>query len=44
MRINGRGRGGGRIIIRRCNNYSEPGYNIRIYKKNEEMFNVYSFD
>ncbi len=40
----GRSRGGGRTIMRRCSNCGEPGYNIHIYKKDEEMFNVYSFD
>ncbi len=42
MRTNGRGQGGGCTIMRRYGNYSEPGYNVRIYKKDEEMFNVYS--
>ncbi len=44
MHISGRGRGGGCTIIRRCSNCSEPGYNTRIYKKDEEMSNIYSFD
>ena len=41
---NGRNRGGGRITMRRCGNYSELGYNIYIYKKDKEMSNVYSSD
>ena len=44
MRINGRGRGGGRITMWRYGNYNELGYNIYIYKKDEEMFNIYSSD
>ena len=44
MYTNGRGRSGGCTTIRRCSNCSEPGYNTRIYKKDEEMSNVYSSD
>ncbi len=44
MYINDRGQGEGRIIIQCYNNCSEPGYNIYIYKKDEEMSNVYSSD
>ncbi len=40
--INSCSRSGGCTTIRRCNNCNEPGYNINIYKKDEEMFNVYS--
>ena len=42
--INGRSRGEGRTTIRRCDNCSEPGYNIYICKKDKEMSNVYSFE
>ncbi len=44
IRINSCSRGGGCTIVRRYSNCSEPGYNIYIYKKDEEMSNVYSFD
>ena len=44
MHINSCGRGGGRTTMRCYGNCSEPGYNMRIYKKNEEMSNVYSSD
>ncbi len=44
MYISGRGRGRGRIIMRCCGNCGEFGYNIRICKKDKEMFNVYSSD
>ena len=44
MYINGCDQGGGRTIIRRYSNCSEPRYNMRICKKNEEMSNVYSSD
>ncbi len=44
MCTSGRGRGGGRTTMRRCGNCSEPGYNARICKKDEEMSNVYSSD
>ena len=33
-----------RTTMRRCGNCSEPRYNARIYKKDEEIFNVYSSD
>ena len=42
--INGCSRGGGRTTMRRCNNCNELRYNTRIYKKDEEMSNVYSSD
>ena len=42
MYMSDRNRDGGRMIIRRYNNCSEPGYNACICKKNEEMSNVYS--
>ena len=44
MRMNGHGQDEGRTIMRRYNNCGEPGYNIRICKKNKEISNVYSFD
>src|SRR6266699_6832385 len=44
MRTSGRNRSGGRTIMRRCGNCSEPGHNARICKKDEEMSNVYSSD
>ncbi len=37
-----RSRGGGRTIMRRYGNYSEPGHNTYICKKDKEMSNVYS--
>ncbi len=40
--MNSRSRGGGCTTMRRYNNCGEPGYNACIYKKNEEMSNVYS--
>ncbi len=40
----GRNRGRGRTTMRRYNNCSKPGYNTRIYKKDEEMSNVYNSD
>ena len=42
--INGCSRGGGRTTMQRYGNCSEPGYNVRICKKDEEMSNVYSFE
>ncbi len=39
---NGCNRGVGCMTMRRCSNCGEPEYNIRICKKDEEMFNVYS--
>ena len=39
---NGRGRSRGRTIIRCCSNCNEPGYNVHIYKKDKEMFNIYN--
>ncbi len=42
MRINGCSRGGGCTTMWRCGNCGEPRYNMHIYKKDEEMFNVYS--
>ncbi len=44
MYTNSRGRGGDRITMQHYNNCSESGYNARICKKDEEMFNVYSSD
>ncbi len=44
MYTNGCGRGGNRTIMRCYSNYSEPRYNTRICKKNEEISNVYSSD
>ena len=44
MRMSGCSRSGGCIIMRRCNNYGKPGYNMYICKKDEEMSNVYSFE
>ena len=37
MYISNCGRGRGCTIIRRCGNCGEPRYNVRIYKKNEEL-------
>ncbi len=42
MCTNGRSQGGGRTTVRCCSNCSEPGHNTRIYKKDEEISNVYS--
>ncbi len=44
IRISGRSQGGGRTTVRCYGNCGEPGYNVRICKKDEEMFNVYSSD
>ncbi len=44
MCMNGRSRNKDRMTVRRCGNCGEPGYNTRIYKKNEEMSNIYSSD
>ncbi len=44
MRTSDGSRGGGRTIVLRCGNCGEPGHNIRICKKDEEMSNVYSID
>ncbi len=44
IHTNGRNRGRGRTTMRRCSNCSEPGYNVRICKKDEEMSNIYSSD
>jgi len=44
MYMIGRSQGGGRTTVRRYGNYGKPGHNTRIYKKNEEMSNVYSSD
>jgi len=41
---NDRNRGKGRTTIRRYGNCSELGYNIYIYKKDEEMSNIYNSD
>ncbi len=37
-----RNQGGGRTIVRCYSNYSEPGYNIYICKKDKEISNVYN--
>ena len=42
--MNSCSRSGGRTIIRHCSNCSELGYNIRICKKDEKIFNIYSSD
>ncbi len=42
--MNGCNWSGSCTTMQRCSNCSEPGYNIRIYKKDEEMFNVYSYE
>ncbi len=44
MYMSGYSQDKGRTIIQHYNNYGEPGYNMRIYKKNKEMFNIYSYD
>ncbi len=44
IRTNGCDRNKDHTIIRHYNNCSELGYNMRIYKKDEEMSNVYSSD
>ena len=44
MYMNSCSRSGGCTIIRRCSNCGEPRYNACIYKKDEEMSNVYSSD
>ena len=44
IRMNNRGQGGGCMIMQRYGNCGEPRHNVRIYKKDEEIFNVYSFD
>ncbi len=41
---NGRSQDGSRTIVRRCSNCGEPGHNTCIYKKDEEMSNIYSSD
>ncbi len=41
---NGCSQGEDRTIIWCYGNYGESGYNIYIYKKNEEIFNIYSSD
>jgi len=40
--MNSRSRNKGRTMLRRCGNCNKPRYNARIYKKDEEMSNVYS--
>ncbi len=40
--INGYSRGGGCMTMQYCGNCNKPGYNTRICKKDEQMFNVYS--
>ncbi len=44
IHTSGCSRGKGRTTIQSCGNYSEPGYNTCICKKDEEMSNVYSSD
>ena len=44
MCMSGRGQSGGHMIVWCCSNYSEPGYNACIYKKDKEMSNVYNSD
>ena len=44
IRTNDRNRSGGRTTIRRYGNCNEPGHNMRIYKKDEEMSNIYNSD
>src|SRR6266699_2004430 len=44
MYTNGRNRDRGRTTMQRYDNCSKPGHNARIYKKDEEMSNVYSSD
>ncbi len=44
IRTNGRGRGKDRTTIQHYDNCSEPRHNMRICKKDEEMFNIYSSD
>ncbi len=40
MCTSGRSQDGSRTTMRRCGNCGEPGYKVRIYKKDEEMFNI----
>ena len=42
MYINGRGRNKGYTTIQRYSNCGESRHNAYIYKKDEEMFNIYS--
>ncbi len=42
MCMSGRNRGKGCMTMRCCDNCGEPGYNVRICKKDEEISNVYS--
>ncbi len=42
--ISGRSQSGGYTTIQCCSNYSEPGYNTRTCKKDEEISNVYNSD
>ena len=42
MYMSGYNQSRGRTTIRRYSNYSKPRYNTYTYKKNEEMFNIYS--
>jgi len=41
---NGYNQSGDRTTIWHYNNCNEPRYNTRIYKKNEEISNIYSSD
>ncbi len=42
--MNGRNRDRGRMTMRCYGNCSEPKYNACIYKKDEEMSNIYNSD
>jgi len=44
IRMNDRNWSGSCTIIQYYNNCNEPGYNIRICKKDEKMSNIYSFE
>ena len=43
IRMNSRSRGKGCMTMRRCSNCNELRHNVRICKKDEKMFNIYSF-
>ncbi len=44
MHTSGCSWGGDRTTMRRYNNCGEPRYNAYIYKKDEEISNIYSSD
>jgi len=44
MRTSSCSRDRNRTIMRCYGNCNKPGYNTRIYKKDEEMSNIYSSD